>query len=284
MPVKYSSDRGIYRTARWGKNLQLFFLDERSFRSAKASSGGTCNNPDTGQPDLAPTAPQSTRNVFSAVVPSLSQPVSQACKNRINSSSRTFLGQAQLNRFINDVKSSTATWKVVMNETPIQQFYALPYDRWEGYAFERIKLLNMLQSANVDNLVFLTTDTHAGFANVIRKRTLSGDVAPSNAPATAPVNSPYQDFVIGPVGTKPFWEEIDEATGDEGNGQLISNAFFKPPPPNGVGMACAQGGQNSYGEVKVTATTLRIDYKDENGDVLRDSDGSTPCGPYILTN
>ena len=37
-----------------------------------------------------------------------------------------------------------------MNETPIQQFYALPYDRWEGYAYERVKLLNALQSANVD--------------------------------------------------------------------------------------------------------------------------------------
>ena len=51
---------------------------------------------DTGQPDLAPTAPQSTRNVFAAVIPSLSQPVSQACKDKINSPNRTFLGKAQL--------------------------------------------------------------------------------------------------------------------------------------------------------------------------------------------
>ena len=29
---------GIYRSFRWGKNLQVFFLDERSFRSAKASA------------------------------------------------------------------------------------------------------------------------------------------------------------------------------------------------------------------------------------------------------
>ncbi len=69
-------------------------------------------------PDLAPTAPQSTRNLFSILVPSLDQPVSQACKNRINSPNRTFLGKPQLNRFLNAVKSSTATWKVVMNETP----------------------------------------------------------------------------------------------------------------------------------------------------------------------
>ena len=48
MPVTFSQERGIYRTFRWGKNLQLFFLDQRSFRSAKASANGTCDNPDTG--------------------------------------------------------------------------------------------------------------------------------------------------------------------------------------------------------------------------------------------
>jgi phosphodiesterase/alkaline phosphatase D-like protein len=284
MPVTYSDKRGIYRSFRWGKNLEIFFLDQRSFRSAKASAGGTCDNPQTDSPDLAPTAPQSTRNVFSALVPSLSEPVSQACKNRINSPNRTYLGHNQLYRFIYEVENSTARWKVVMNELPIQQFYALPYDRWEGYAYERVKLLNVLQQRNIDHLVFLTTDVHAGLANVVRERTLSGDVAPSNAPATAPVDTPYQDFVIGPVGTKPFWEEIDDVTGQDGSGQLISQAFFKPPPPNGMGMACAQGGENSYAEVTVRKETLRVDYKDENGDILLDANNSTPCGPYILTD
>jgi alkaline phosphatase D len=89
MPVTFSEERGIYRSFRWGKNLELFFLDQRSFRSAKASANGTCDNPDTGEPDLAPTAPQSTRNRFSAVAPSLAQPVSQACKDEINSPDRT---------------------------------------------------------------------------------------------------------------------------------------------------------------------------------------------------
>jgi alkaline phosphatase D len=284
MPVTFSDSRGIYRSFRWGKNLELFFLDQRSFRSAKASANGTCDNPDTGEPDLAPTAPQSTRNLFSAVAPSLAQPVSQACKDEINSPSRTYLGHPQLFRFLSAVEDSTARWKVVMNELPIQQYYALPYDRWEGYAHERIKLLNVLQKRHIDHLVFLTTDVHAGLANVVRERTLEGDVAPSNAPATAPVDTPYQDFVIGPVGTKPFWEEIDDVTGSDGSGQLVSNAFFKPPPPNGMGMACAQGGENSYGEVTVTRNTLRVAYKDEDGNTLLDSDNSTPCGPYVLTD
>jgi alkaline phosphatase D len=289
-PVTFSDKNGIYRSFRWGKNLQIFFLDERSFRSAKASANHVCDNPQTGQPDLAPTAPQRTRNFFANVVPSLSSPVSQACKNRINSPTRTFLGHRQLNRFLSDVKSSTAKWKVVMNEDPIQQFYALPYDRWEGYAYERVKLLKALQNANVSHLVFLTTDTHAGLANVVRYRTLSGDSAPSNVPpAAAPSNTPYQDFVIGPVGTKPFWQEIDDTTGTSGSGQLISNAFFKPPatgnsPGGGMGMACAQGGENSYAEVTVKSGSLKVAYKDQNGNTLKDSDGSTPCGPYVLTH
>jgi phosphodiesterase/alkaline phosphatase D-like protein len=281
-PVDYHKKTGIYRTFRWGKNLDMFFLDERSFRSAKASANGTCDNPDTNQPDLAPTAPQATRNVFAALIPSLANPASQKCKNRIDSPKRTFLGSAQFHRFLRDVKQSNAKWKVVMNEDPIQQFYGLPYDRWEGYAYERVKLLKALEKADADHLVFLTTDTHAAFANVVRLRTLSGDVAPSNAPATAPSNTPFQDFVIGPVATKPFWQEIDDTTGLPNSGKLLSQAFFKPQPPAGVGMACAQGNQNSYAEVTVRRGSLKVAYKDENGNTVKDVDGATNCGPYVL--
>jgi len=283
MPVSYSKQTGIYRTERWGKNLELFFLDERSFRSAKASANHACDNPETGQPDLAPTAPQSVRNVFAALVPSLSQPVSQSCLDTINSPNRTMLGQKQLAAFTKAVEASNATWKVVMNETPIQQFYALPYDRWEGYAYERVQLLNALQGANVDHLVFLTTDTHASFANVVRYRTLNGDSAPSNAPA-GPTDSPYSDFITGPVATKSFAQEIDDTTGTAGSGVLVEKAFFKPQPPNGVGMECAQGDLNSYAEVTVTGSTLKLQYKNENGGPVLDADGTTPCGPYTLTH
>jgi alkaline phosphatase D len=285
MPVTYTRKDGIYRSFRWGKNLELFFLDERSFRSAKASANGVCDNPASGAPDLAPAAPTATRNLFSLLVPSLSEPVSQACLNEINSPDRTFLGKRQLNRFVEEVAQSTAAWKVVMNEDPIQQFYALPYDRWEGYAYERVQLLKALAAANVDHLVFLTTDTHGALANAVRYRTLGGDSAPSNVPTgTPPISTPYQDFVIGPVATAPFWTEINDTVDNPNAGPLVSNLFFKPPPPNGMGMACAQGGENSYAEVTVTSSQLTVAYKDEDGNTLLDSDGATPCGPYVLTD
>ena len=222
-------------------------------------------------------------SVFSALIPSLKEPVSPACKRKIDSPNRTMLGQAQLHQFLHDVESSNARWKVVMNETPIQQFYGLPYDRWEGYAHERVQLLKALQSADVKNLVFLTTDTHAAFANIVRLRTFGDDVAPSNAPANA-ADTPYNDFIIGPVATKPFWQEIDDTTGKPGSGKLLSQVFFKPPPPQGVGMACAQGDQPSYAEVTVKRGSLTVDYKKADGSPVVDVDGTTPCGPFVLNS
>ena len=271
MPAHYASTGGLglYNTERWGKNLQIFRPDERSFRSAKASANHTCDNPQTHQPDLAPTAPQSTRNTFAIVAPSLSQPVSQKCKNAINSSKRTMLGKTQFDRFTSEVKNSTATFKVILNEVPIQQFYALPYDRWEGYEHERQALLHKLQNAGVKNLVFLTTDTHANLLNVVRYKTLESG---------GPQDSPYKEFVTGPVSTMTFEREIDRITGKSGNGNLVDGAFFSQPPPNGPGMPCSNINVYSYGEVQVTSKSLTITAKDVHGHVVKDqSDKTTPC-------
>ena len=272
-PVTYSSKDGTYRSFRWGKNLQVFILDERSFRSAKASANHTCDNPQTGQPDLAPTAPADKRALFSAVVPSLSQPVSQACLDAINNPNATMLGSRQYARFTKAIKASTATWKVIMNEVPIQQFYALPYDRWEGYAAERTKLLQYLK-ANVKNVIFLTTDVHANFVNDARLQTLEpGGV----------VNSGILDITTGPVATRSFSKEIDEATGTQGSGDAITKAFFKPAPPDGVGMTCASPDTFSYGQVDVTAKKLTIHLKDTNGKPVVDAGTGAACAPVVLT-
>jgi alkaline phosphatase D len=288
-PVTFSKKEGIYRTFRWGKNLELFFIDERSFRSAEAWVGGTCNNPSTGLPDLAPTLPPSQRTFFSVLVPSLAEPVSQACKDAITDPSRTMLGKRQYNRFVNDVDGSKARWKLVINEMPIQQMYTgVPFDNWEGYAFERVKLLEELQARGVDRLAFLTTDVHGALENVIRLRTWPDDVAPSNAPAQ-PQDTPYHDHVIGPVATKTFWGEVDDTPGvPEGSGALVSRLFFAPAPTQdpsggGLGMSCDQGGVNSYAEVTVRKGSVTIEYKDENGGPVLDTSGNQ-CGPYVLSD
>ena len=48
-----------------------------------------------------------------------------------------------------------------------QQFYALPYDRWEGYGAERSEMLNFIRNNGIDNVEFLTTDNHATLQNQV---------------------------------------------------------------------------------------------------------------------
>jgi phosphodiesterase/alkaline phosphatase D-like protein len=268
-PVRWTSRDGLYRTVRWGKNVELFFLDERSFRSQNADEGGVCNNPQTGQPDLAPTAPQSTRNLFAAVTPSLAQPVSQACLDRIRSPQRTFLGARQKARFLEAVRESDARFKVIMNEMPIQQYYVLPYDRWEGYEAERQELLRSLRQ-NVKNVIFLTTDVHATLVNDARFQTLESG---------GPQDSGIFDVTVGPVATANFALEIDQVTGQQGSGALVDSAFFTPPPPQGLGMRCSVLDQFSYGQVRVTRNRLTVTPKDANGAPL--TDNGRPCNVVL---
>jgi alkaline phosphatase D len=264
-PVKWSKRTGLYRSVRWGKNLELFFLDERSFRSANADANHVCDNPQTGKPDLAPTAPQTTRTLFAPVTPSLSQPVSPACTAAINDPNRTFLGARQLAAFKNAVSKSTARFKVIVNEMPIQQYYILPYDRWEGFAAERSNLLHYLHD-NVKNVVFLTTDVHATMINDARFQTLESGGAQ---------NSGIMDVTVGPVATANFGVEIDQVTGLPGSYQGVDSLFLTPPPPDGVGMRCSVLDKFSYGQVRATATTLTITPKGDDGQPQ--SDNGRPC-------
>jgi alkaline phosphatase D len=268
-PVTYSKRNGLYRTIRWGRNLELFFLDERSFRSAKADYSGVCNNPQIGEPDLGPTVPQNIRNLFAAVVPSLAQPVSQACLDAIHSPSRTYLGRRQLARFLREVRRSDARFKVIVNEMPIQQYYVFPYDRWEGYEAERQLVLRELRS--VRNVVFLTTDVHATLVNDARFQTLEPG---------GPRDSGILDVTVGSAATENLGSEYDTALDAPGVGTLVDTAFFEPQPPAGVGMRCSILNQFSYGEVRVTANRLTITPKGMDG--RPQVDAGRPCGPFVL--
>jgi len=278
-PVTYKKQTGIYRTERWGKNLELFFLDERSFRSSLADYDGACDNPaGSGDSDLAPTAPQSTRNLFSFLIPALANPVPPGCLDAINDPSRTMLGSKQLAKFKQAIKSSDATFKVILNEVPIQQYYALPYDRWEGYAAEREELLRFLQN-KVENAVFLTTDVHANLVNDARFNTLGG---------AGVENSGITEVTTGPVATANYSLEIETTTGNPSSGGLIQSVFLLPAPPAGVGMQCAATDQFSYAQVEVSKSRLKVDLLDDKdqpvlntGDVAANP-GAPPCSQIVI--
>ncbi len=273
MPVSYSRSRGIYRSFRWGRNLEVFFLDERSFRDAGADDGGTCDNPPgSGQRDLAPTAPQRLRTVFGVVIPHLASPPPPGCLERINDPSRDYLGASQFNRFTRAVARSKATFKVVMNELPIQQYYIDPYDRWEGYAAERTRLISYLRD-RVKNVVFLTADVHANMVNDVRFQTLEDG---------GPMDSGILEVTSGPSGTDTFKQDIEDDTQNPNAGDLANNFFLRRPPPDGPGVQCSNIDVFSYGQVKVTRSAITIQLKDAAGRTVTDPDGK-PCGPYVVS-
>ncbi|MET0957989.1 MAG: alkaline phosphatase D family protein, partial [Solirubrobacterales bacterium] len=279
-PVNYNKKTGLYRHERWGKNLEVFFLDERSFRSSSSDYQGLCDNPaGSGNPDLAPTAPQSTRNVFSAIAPQLANPVPAGCTASINDPNRTMLGSKQLKAFKKAVAKSSATFKVIFNEVPIQQYYALPYDRWEGYEAERQALLRYLRN-KTENVVFLTTDVHANLVNDARFNTLGG---------AGVQDSGILDVTTGPVATASYAEEINGTLGTPSGGALIHDVFLKPQPPNGVGMQCAAMDQFSYAQVAVSKQRITIDLLDasdqpvlDTGDLATAPPTTPACGQIVI--
>lgn len=267
-PVRYTPADGLYRTFRWGKTVELFFLDERSFRSAKASAGGACM---AGPgPHLAPTAPARLRRAFAALAPPLARPVPQACLDRLADPARTMLGRRQLRRFLLAVRRSPATFKVILNEVPLQQFYALPYDRWEGYPVERRAVVQALR--HIPGVIVLTTDTHANLVGDVRLRTLEPG---------GPVDTRITEVVTGPVATATFAREIDRALRVPGAGRLVGLLFLKPPPPRGIGMRCVALDVYSYAQVEATPSRLTVTLKDLQGQPVVDVTGR-PCPPVVV--
>ena len=261
-PATYSPRTGDYRRFRWGRNLELFLLDGRSFRSAKVTAA--CDG------DIAPTAPPAVRQAFAPLSPALARPVPQACLDAIASPSRTLLGAAQLAAFTRAIRSSSATFKVVVNPEPLMQLYALPYDRWEGYAAERARVLAVLRQ--VENVVVMTTDTHAHLIGEIRTDTFA---------AGGPVGTGIWEVVTGPVATNTYAKEIDSFLGAPGFGAVVTGAFFKPAPPRGLGLRCAQTDEYGYAQVTVTSATLTVQPRTASGGLVLDASGA-PCAPLVV--
>ena len=92
-----TSKLGLYRSFRWGKNLEIFFLDERSFRSLSAEADPACRNPATGQP--RPGCPSFRRACAPRLIPNpafANFPTAAQCQAVLNDPNRTMLGKDQL--------------------------------------------------------------------------------------------------------------------------------------------------------------------------------------------
>jgi alkaline phosphatase D len=270
-PATFTKRFGLYRSFRWGKNLEVFFLDERTFRSNSGEFDPACRNPATGQPDPVPQLPARLRASVIANPALVNFPTAAQCQAILNDPNRTMLGKDQLAHFENAIKRSKAKFKVIMNEIPMQKMYFVPYDRWEGYNAEREALLTFLQ-ANVRNVVFLTTDLHA---------TLFNDVRLANFPEEGVSKATGMlDFVTGPVAKNTMGTDANAKLGNPNAEQAVWT-LFKTPRPLGLGMLCASLDTDSYVRVSVTSKVLTVTPLDQNGQLVRENDGR-PCTPIPI--
>lgn len=85
---------------------------------------------------------------------------------------RSMLGSEQLNWFENELTSSAALWKVIGNQVMFSDFDRSAVspdnprnmDSWDGYPAEKEKIAQIIRGNNLQNIIFLTGDTHASWA------------------------------------------------------------------------------------------------------------------------
>lgn len=126
----------IYRSFDYGNHAEFFLLDTRSYRN----------------------------------------PIVNWDTNPVNGAPKTMLGENQINWLRESLSASDATWKFVVTSVPLSYPTGFPQpqvdgrDGWanagdrSGYETELMSLLYFIEANDVENVVFLTADTHWPFA------------------------------------------------------------------------------------------------------------------------
>jgi alkaline phosphatase D len=240
-----------FRVFPWGSEADVILIDERSCRSADVAA--EC------QGDPAPTLPGFLRIAFG--LPASPPP---GCLPAIFDPSRTMLGPVQKELLKRALLHSRARFKFVLGGLPIQQYWTLPYDRWEGYGAERNEILNFIRDNDIKNVVFLATDSHANFTNEVVVDT---------------VTDPHpiaREFVTGPIATSTLEQEILASGGPAALAGFNIVLTF-------AGVDCRNLNEYSYAlvEVDATARTARVAFKDANGSAVLDTFTNLPCGGMV---
>ena len=85
--------------------------------------------------------------------------------------SRSMLGTAQLNWLLSGVEKSGARWKVIGNQVIYSYLnwgyepnFTINLDSWDGYPAEQRKIADHIRQNDIQNVVFVTGDTHSAWA------------------------------------------------------------------------------------------------------------------------
>lgn len=130
LPIR--EDSKIYRTFSYGTLADLIMLDERLEGRTKQAAGLT--------------------------------------DSTLLAETRSMLGRDQLMWLDQQLKNSTAIWKVIGNQvifSGLDESFnenAKSTDNWNGYPAERKKIAESMKAKKINDIIFLTGDTHASWA------------------------------------------------------------------------------------------------------------------------
>ncbi len=176
-----------FRSMRYGAYAEFFFLDERQYRDEEAVDECKGNVDPDGfiLGDL-------TRN--------------SECRAVLRAD-RSLLGDAQRQWIMNGLLQSDARWKFVINNVPLSYLAVYPYDRWDGYDEERRTLLEFIDAAAIDGVVFLTTDIHGNGYNPDLGEYFRAQRPDYELSGIVPI----REFITGPLGNETAHESLTGA-------------------------------------------------------------------------
>ena len=203
----------IYRRLRWGKLLDLLITDSRSYRTPPcvppglADSLGQVMNPvqlvaitdggrrynDGRPPAMLPYGDGTTPNPARERDPG------------------TILGSEQRDWLLQQLRGSTATWKLWGNALPMLPMRvdlgSIPFsdyedaifhlDPWAGYPYEQALLMTAIAQDNITGLVSLSGDHHMHAAGTLRR-----SASAPEEPALA------VDFSVAGISSTPMFDEL----------------------------------------------------------------------------
>ena len=212
----------IYRRLRWGKLLDAVITDNRSYRSPQCLAAdfhrtlglpmntvklveiadGGRDYDDGNPPEFLPYGDGTIPN------PARRRPAG------------TILGKEQKEWFLEQLKTSGATWKVWANSVPALPFHidlaSLPssdfedslftIDSWRGYPHELRSLLESIGETGVTGVVSLSGDHHLHAAGLLKAR---GD--DPNSPSVC------AEFSTSCISAEPTYEDAFSSARKKGN-------------------------------------------------------------------
>lgn len=98
-------------------------------------------------------------------------PVQDVSDPNIRNAGRSMLGAEQLKWLQDGVSSSKARWKVIGNQVIYSYLnwgyepnFTINMDSWDGYPEEQEVIADFIRTDEIDNIVFVTGDTHSSWA------------------------------------------------------------------------------------------------------------------------